>query len=87
MKWKTDQRRQQEHHIHRISKSLPVLGIVSPSRIQFAPVVSLLDFCRDVVAVGIAVMQQQFARPQPARIQIGEIARADAACAAESAFS
>ena len=74
MKRKTDQRRQQEDHVHRIGKSLPVPGIVRPSRIQFAAVVSLLDFCRNVAAVGIAVMQQKFAPPQPARIKIGKIA-------------
>src|ERR1039458_980224 len=74
MKRKSDERRQQEYNIDRISKPLLVFRIVRPSRIQHTPVVSLLDFYRDVVAVRIAVVEQQFTRPQPARIEIRQIA-------------
>jgi hypothetical protein len=73
VKRQPDQRRQQKHHINRISKPLLVLGIIRPRCIQHAPVISLLDFYRDIVAVRIALVQQQFPCTQPARIKIRQI--------------
>src|SRR5258708_36277296 len=81
MKRKIDQWRQQEYDIDGIGKSLLVFGIVRPSRIERSPVVSFLNFYRDVVAVGIPVVPQQFARSRPAWVRIGQVAaRTVAAC-------
>src|ERR1700722_16380378 len=73
MKREPDERREQKDYIHRIRESLPVLGIARPRWVEGAPVVSLLNFESDFVAVGIALMQQQFASAQPARVKVGEI--------------
>ena len=74
MKRKSDKRRQQKHHVDGISEPLLVFGIVRPRGIERAPVISLLDFDGNVIAVRIAVVKQQFPRPQPARIQVRQIA-------------
>src|SRR4029077_14738667 len=74
VKRKTDQWGQQEHYVDRIGKTLLILRIIGPGWIQHAAVVALLYFDRDVAGIGVAVVQQQFARPQPTRIEIGQIA-------------
>src|ERR1700740_1568194 len=71
---KINHRRQQENDINGISKGLLVFGIVRARGVEFSSKISLLDFSGDVGAVRIAMMAQQFARPQPSWIKVGEIA-------------
>ncbi len=61
-------------HVNRIGKTLLIFGIVGTIRVKDASVVAALNFPRNLRAVGIAIVQQQLPRPQPARIEIGEIA-------------
>src|SRR5216683_3094932 len=74
VKRKFDQGRQDEHHIYRVRKPLLVLRVIGTRSIEQPPVISLLSFKVDLPAVGIASMQEQLARSQPARIQVGKIA-------------
>ena len=60
--------------MQRVSEALLIFGIVSAVRIERATVVSGLDFPRDLRAIWVAMVQQQFAGPQPARIKVGQIA-------------
>lgn len=74
MKREANQRREQEHDVCGISKALLIFRIGRAGIIQSAPVVALLYLKGDLSAVGIAMMQQQFAGTQPSRIKVGQIA-------------
>ena len=65
-------RRKQKSHIHRIGKTLLVAGISRAGGVERPSVIAGLNFAGDVVGVGVAMVQQQLARAQPARVQIGE---------------
>ncbi len=50
-----------------------ILWIVRPIRIQPPPVITLLNFERDFMAVWISPVQQKLARSPPPRIKVGKI--------------
>ena len=56
--------------MHGICEALLIFRIVCAIWIEGAPVISALNFSRDLRAVGIAMMQEQFPRSQPARIKV-----------------
>src|SRR5208282_2813471 len=79
-KMKTDRRRQIENDVRWICESLLVGWVRGPRRIEGAPVVSGLNFARDLGTIRIPAMKKQFPRAQPARIEIGKIAARPVMC-------
>ena len=65
---------QQKNHVGGIGETLLVLRISGASGIERTPVIANLNLARDFGTIWIAVMQQQFSRAKPARVEIGQIA-------------
>src|SRR5260370_41135863 len=67
-------RRQMKNNVHRVGESLLVDWVCRARSIERAAVVSSLNLTRDLGAIRISAMEEQFPRAQPARIEIGKIA-------------
>src|SRR5581483_8050642 len=65
---------QQKCNVDRVRESFLVLGIGRALRIKRTAVVAELKLAGDLGTIGAAMMHKKFARAQPARIEIGEIA-------------
>src|SRR6266567_4639451 len=68
-----DARREQESNIHWVGKRLPIGGIIRARRINGPSVISGLDFNGNLWTVRIALMQQQFARGEPTRVEVRKV--------------
>jgi hypothetical protein len=65
--------REQEHYVDRVGKRLLIPRIAWAIRIERPAIIASLNFACDLWTVGIAMMEQQLACPEPAWIEIGEI--------------
>jgi thiamine monophosphate synthase len=70
-----DQGSEQEHKVQRICEALLVLPFFGAGGIQLFAIISNLELAVDGIAVGIAVMKQQFAGPIPPWIKVAERVR------------
>src|SRR5438552_14767404 len=73
MKGHSHRGRQKKYDICGIGEALLVLGIIRARWVDRPAVVSTLNFESDDGAVRVASVKQQFARSQPARVEVRQV--------------
>ena len=72
-KRKDDGGRNQKHNVQRVGKGHLIFRIIRTIGVQYAAVISNLNLTGQLRTVRVPVMQQEFARSEPTRIEVGKV--------------